>query len=75
MICQSSDCSELNGKTTGDFNGANILLDVAHCYCFIILIASVGNAIEMTNIIFKSKQSEIGQVFKNTFTTYTATEN
>lgn len=41
---------------------------------FIMLIASVGNATEMKNIIFKSKQSEIGQVFKNILTTYIATE-
>lgn len=80
MICQISDCSELNGKTTSDFSEANILLDVVHCYSiplqemFIMLIASVGNATEAKNIIFKSKQSELGQAFKNILTTYIATE-
>lgn len=32
MICQISDCSELNGETTSDFNEANILLDIVHYY-------------------------------------------
>lgn len=41
---------------------------------FIMLIASVGNATEIKNIIFKSKQPEIGQAFKNILATYIATE-
>lgn len=32
MICQISDCSEINGETTSDFNEANILSDIMHCY-------------------------------------------
>lgn len=41
---------------------------------FIMFIASVGNATEMKKIIFKLKQSEVGQVFKNILTAYIAYE-
>jgi len=39
-----------------------------------MLTTSVGNATEMKNIIFKSRHSEIGQVFKNILATCIATE-
>ena len=32
MICQISDCTELNGKSTSDFNEASILADIVHRY-------------------------------------------
>lgn len=41
---------------------------------FIMRIAFIGNETEITNIILKSKQSEIRQVSKNILTTFVATK-